>query len=133
VDNTDALAELLRSDVVPRELVLPRPKLTHHLEPVPYLRALCERGLRERGLGADLDARARLREELAIALANDLAGYFLTVRDIARAARKRGHTMALRGSAGNSLRFSPLALTRGHPPRLRPELGRLPPPRPAAP
>src|SRR5207302_3112272 len=30
-------------------------------------------------------------------------GYFLTVRDIARSARRRGHSMALRGSAGSSL------------------------------
>src|SRR5205823_3952413 len=70
---------------------------------VQYLRAWCERGLRDRGLGADLAARDRLRQELTIIEANDLAVYFLTVRDIAREARYRGHTMALRGSAGNSL------------------------------
>ncbi|MFO0928075.1 MAG: hypothetical protein U0736_13735 [Gemmataceae bacterium] len=90
-------------DVLSRELVLPKPKLTRPLALEPYLRAVGERGLRERGLGGDLAARARLREELAIIEANGLAGYFLTVRDIAREARRRGHTMALRGSAGNSL------------------------------
>jgi DNA-directed DNA polymerase III PolC len=103
VRNGDDLAELLRSDVLPRELILPRPARALRLGLVEYLRALCERGLRERRLGADLSARQRLREELAVIESAGLSGYFLTVRDIARMARRRGHTMALRGSAGNSL------------------------------
>src|SRR5207245_8129549 len=67
------------------------------------LRRLCERGLRRRELGDSLAARQRLREELAVIESAGLAGYFLVVRDIARYARRRHHSMALRGSAGNSL------------------------------
>jgi DNA-directed DNA polymerase III PolC len=103
VHNGDALAELLRSDVLPRERVLPEPRLPRAPDPGRYLHRLCERGLRRRELGADLDARRRLREELIVIEAAGLGGYFLTVRDIARVARRRGHSMALRGSAGNSL------------------------------
>jgi DNA-directed DNA polymerase III PolC len=123
VRHGEELAELLRSDVLPRDVVLPRPRLRRSLEPAGYLRALCERGLRERGLGADLTARQRLREELAIIEPADLAGYFLTVRDIARVARRGGHGMALRGSAGCSLVCYLLAITDVNPLRfgLEPE------------
>jgi len=103
IRNSDALAEQLRSDVLPRDLVLPPPRLPRHLGASEYLGALCERGLRRREMGDRLDARQRLREELAVIQMGDMAGYFLVVRDIARYARHRGHPMALRGSAGNSL------------------------------
>jgi DNA-directed DNA polymerase III PolC len=101
--NGEELAEQLRSDVLPRQLILPEPRRPRGLDSVPYLRALCERGLREREVAGDLRARTRLREELGLIEEAGLAGYFLTVRDIARWARRREHTMALRGSAGNSL------------------------------
>ena len=57
----------------------------------------------------------RLGEELVIIEAGGLADYFLVVRDIARHARHRRLTMALRGSAGNSLdmRNSNLAKSSG--------------------
>ncbi len=118
VRNTDCLAELLRSDVLPHELILPEPILPHNragrhasrAEMAEYLHRLCERGLRQRRNATEgvpystsIEARRRLREELAIIDAAGLPGYFLTVRDIARHARRRGHGMALRGSAGNSL------------------------------
>src|SRR5206468_2847297 len=48
-------------------------------------------------------ARQRLEEELHIIRQRGLAGYFLVVRQIAREARRRRFSMALRGSAGNSL------------------------------
>jgi DNA-directed DNA polymerase III PolC len=101
--NGDDLAELLRSDVLPRGLVLPEPRYSRPLDRTHYLHRLCERGLRQRELGTHLGARQRLREELAVIEAAGLIGYFLTVRDIARYARRQGHTIALRGSAGNSL------------------------------
>src|SRR5205807_8863827 len=91
------------SDVLPRNVILPRPHVPHSLDANHYLEALCERGLRRRDMGDNLAARQRLREELAVIKAADLAGYFLVVRDIARHARRKGHSMALRGSAGNSL------------------------------
>src|SRR5262249_37803387 len=64
---------------------------------------LCERGLRQRDLANPLEARRRLREELDVIEAAGLSGYFLVVRDVANHARRKGHSMALRGSAGNSL------------------------------
>ncbi|MCI0465071.1 MAG: PHP domain-containing protein [Gemmataceae bacterium] len=105
VRNTDLLAEQLRSDVLPRDTVLPEPRLPDRFinRPAAYLRRLCERGLRRRDLGQSLEARRRLREELAIIESGDLTGYFLVVRDIARYARQRDYGMALRGSAGSSL------------------------------
>jgi DNA-directed DNA polymerase III PolC len=119
VPNGDALADLLRSDVLPRERVLPEPRLPRPLDLSRYLHRLCERGLRRRELGADLDARRRLREELTVIEAAGLGGYFLTVRDIARVARRRGHSMALRGSAGNSLVCYLLGITDVDPLRFR--------------
>jgi DNA-directed DNA polymerase III PolC len=101
--NTGLLAEHLRSSVLPREVILPPPRVPRSLDANRYLEALCERGLRRREIGDNLTARQRLREELAIIGATDLAGYFLIVRDIAQYARRKNHSMALRGSAGNSL------------------------------
>jgi DNA-directed DNA polymerase III PolC len=48
-------------------------------------------------------AQRRLVEELTVLDNGNLPGYFLTVRDIARYARRQGLSMALRGSAGNCL------------------------------
>ncbi len=125
VANGEELASMLRSDVLPTRLVVPEPRTQHRLDLVRYLRALCERGLRERDMGDDLKARARLRRELQIIEANGLPGYFLTVRDIANLARKGGHTMALRGSAGNSLVCYLLGITDVDPLRFGLELERF--------
>jgi DNA-directed DNA polymerase III PolC len=103
VRNTVLLREQLRSSVLPRTVILPPPHVPRSLDANRYLELLCERGLRRRGLGGDLAARQRLREEVTIIEATGLAGYFLIVRDIARYARRKNHSMALRGSAGNSL------------------------------
>jgi DNA-directed DNA polymerase III PolC len=121
----DALAELLRSDVLPRQRILPRPLSAGGGDPDDQLRAACERGLRRRDLGADLEARRRLTHELSILLPAGLAGYFLTVRDIARYARQRGHTMALRGSAGSSLVCYVLGITDVNPLRFGLSLDRF--------
>src|SRR5262249_31626859 len=101
--NTELLAEQLRSSVLPRDVILPPPRVPRSLDANHYLEALCERGLARRDMGDNLTARQRLREELTVIEAADLAGYFLIVRDIARYARRQKHSMALRGSAGNSL------------------------------
>jgi DNA-directed DNA polymerase III PolC len=103
LDNTALLAEQLRSSVLPRDVILPPPRVPRSLDANRYLELLCERGLRRREMGDNLLARQRLREELAVIEAANLAGYFLIVRDIARYARRKNHSMALRGSAGNSL------------------------------
>jgi DNA-directed DNA polymerase III PolC len=103
VINTDRLAEQLKPDVLPNAWVLPPPFVPRQCDAAGFLRALCERGMRRRALSDHHFYRQRLREELKVILDRNLAGYFLVVRDIARYARRRGHPMALRGSAGNSL------------------------------
>ncbi|HVS34382.1 MAG TPA: DNA polymerase III subunit alpha, partial [Gemmataceae bacterium] len=124
--NGDLLAEQLRSsDILPRDLVLPQPRLRAGLDPMHFLHRLCERGLRQRDLGVDLAARERLREELALIETAGLAGYFLVVRDITRHVRRCGHTMALRGSAGNSLVCYLLGITDVDPLRFRLPLERF--------
>jgi DNA-directed DNA polymerase III PolC len=101
IRNADLLAGLLRSDVLPRATVLPPPRLPRSLDGVRLLRLLCERGLRRHR--KDSAARERLAEELHVIEAGGLSDYFLVARDIARYARYKGYSMALRGSAGNSL------------------------------
>jgi DNA-directed DNA polymerase III PolC len=103
VRNTDLLAERLQSKVLPRHTILPEPRAPRGCSTLQYLRALCERGLRERGLDNNPAARQRLEEELTVLANGNLPGYFLIVRQIARFARHKGFSMALRGSAGNSL------------------------------
>jgi DNA-directed DNA polymerase III PolC len=103
VRNAEALADRLSSDVLPRELILPAPRTRFGVDSVRRLRHLCERGLDRRPLHDAGRSRQRLHEELALIEAAGLPGYFLVVRGIARHARRKGHSMALRGSAGNSL------------------------------
>jgi DNA-directed DNA polymerase III PolC len=103
VANTDALADQLNPHMLPRDRILPPAYVPRQLDATTFLHKLCERGLSERHLNENPAARQRLKEELAIIQAAQLETYFLTVRDIARYARHKGHSMALRGSAGNSL------------------------------
>jgi len=123
--NLARLAEQLPSDVLPRRTVLPPAKVPRGLQQQQYLRLLCERGLRRRGLYGDPAAHERLGEELAIIDAGGLAPYFLVVRDIARHARHRHLTMALRGSAGNSLVCFLLEITDVNPLRFQLALDRF--------
>jgi DNA-directed DNA polymerase III PolC len=111
VRNTDVLANQLSDDVLPRETVLPPPRVPRPLDANRYLKLLCERGLRERGMSHSPEARTRLRQEMALVESMDLAGYFLIVRDIARHARMQNYDMALRGSAGNCLICYLLSIT----------------------
>ncbi len=103
VRNAENLADRLSSDVLPRELILPSPRVPYGVDAGCHLRGLCERGLARRPLYDAELAPVRLREELALIEAAGLPGYFLVVHGIARYARRHGHSMALRGSAGNSL------------------------------
>ncbi len=102
VRNTDLLAEQLQGTVLPDKVILPSPH-TRNWAALDYLRILCERGMRDRGLAANPVAQKRLEEELKVLAHGNLPGYFLIVRQIARYARKQRLSMALRGSAGNCL------------------------------
>jgi DNA-directed DNA polymerase III PolC len=125
VRNTDALAEQLQSHVLPHDVILPKPCVPRQHDATSYLRLLCERGLRQRELDDSLPARQRLRQELTVIEAGELAGYFLVVRDIALYARRKGYGMALRGSAGNSLVCFLLKITDVDPLRFRLPLERF--------
>lgn len=117
VVNLRRLAEQCRSDVLPRGVTLPPAKAPRGWTSFQFLQALCERGLRRiaeapAGDRADDETyRRRLAEELHLVQLRDLADYFLVVRDIALHARRRGLSMALRGSAGNSLLCYLLGIT----------------------
>ncbi|GBD35237.1 DNA polymerase III subunit alpha [bacterium HR36] len=108
--HAEQLAEQCRSDVLPRQLVLPAPPAYWQGLPEAeaasalwqQLRSRCDQALESR-YGDSPSARARLQQELAIIGQRGLAGYFLVVQEIAQEARRRGYPMALRGSAGNSL------------------------------
>jgi DNA-directed DNA polymerase III PolC len=123
--NLTQLTEQLPWDVLPRRTVLPPAKVPRGLQNQQYLRLLCNRGLHRRGLYGDPAAHERLGEELAIIDAGDLGPYFLVVRDIARYARHRRLTMALRGSAGNSLVCYLLEITDVNPLRFQLALDRF--------
>ena len=103
VENLSRLVAAIDDDIVPRRLILPKPHLPFGSPEGRVLRRACERGLAARGLLGRADARSRLDLELRIIGDAGLDGYFLIVRSIARHARRMGHTLALRGSAGNSL------------------------------
>src|SRR5581483_7029209 len=88
VRNAEALADRLSSDVLPREPILPEPRLRSGVNSIGFLRHLGERGLGRRPLHDAGQARKRLQEELTLIELAGLSGYFLVVRGIARYARR---------------------------------------------
>jgi DNA-directed DNA polymerase III PolC len=109
--NAVTLAEMCRSDVLPRGTVLPPVKLPTGQDAQTHLRSHCERGLRQREWRDGGAAGKRLERELALIAQRDLAAYFLAVADIAGEARRQGWPLALRGSAGSSLVCHLLGIT----------------------
>jgi DNA-directed DNA polymerase III PolC len=101
--NAGRLAEMCRSDVLPRGVVLPPAKLPDGQDAEGYLRLLCERALPQRTWQDEPTVRRRLAQELALISQHDLAAYFLAVGEMAAEARRRGWPLSLRGSAGSSL------------------------------
>ncbi|MEV0383128.1 DNA polymerase III subunit alpha [Nonomuraea sp. NPDC050643] len=72
-------------------------------DPVPLLRHRVEDGLARRGLDRSGDARARLRDEMAIIERKRLSGYFIAVAGITDMIRGMGIRCAIRGSGAGSL------------------------------
>jgi DNA polymerase III alpha subunit len=101
--NAGRLAEICRSDVLPRGIVLPPAKLPDGQDPESYLRLLCERALTQRTVPDEPGVRRRLAEELSVISQHDLPAYFLAVHEIAAEAHRRSWPISLRGSAGSSL------------------------------
>jgi error-prone DNA polymerase len=82
------------------------------MSPQTYLRTLVYRGARERyGWPVTTKVERQLEYELGIIARMDLAGYFLIVWDIARAAREMGVLAQGRGSAANSAVCYALGIT----------------------
>jgi error-prone DNA polymerase len=80
--------------------------------PQSYLRTLVERGARERyGSPLATAVERQLEYELGIIARMDLAGYFLVVWDIVRAAQELGVLAQGRGSAANSAVCYALGIT----------------------
>jgi error-prone DNA polymerase len=84
-----------------------------------YLRTLVARGARKRyGDPLPVDAERQLEYELGIIARMDLAGYFLVVWDIVRAAEELGVLCQGRGSAANSAVCYALGITAVDPVRM---------------
>src|SRR5207249_3999430 len=79
--------------------------------PIGSLRALTERGARERYRPITPRDRQQLEHELGMLERLDLAGYFLIVWDIVRFCRERGILCQGRGSAANSAVCYSLGIT----------------------
>lgn len=103
MDNTVSLARELESHVVPRDIIFPTPRKKWGVSENDRFRLLCKRGMARRGFLHDKQAQNRLAQELALIEKLGFIGYFLVVRSIAKKSRRMGLSMALRGSAGNSL------------------------------
>jgi error-prone DNA polymerase len=79
--------------------------------PIGHLRALTERGARERWRPITPKVRRQLEHELALIEKLDLAGYFLIVWDVVRFCREEGILCQGRGSAANSAVCYALGIT----------------------
>src|SRR5262249_2175729 len=73
--------------------------------PTSYLRALCERGLRERytDISSSSPQRRQLEHELEVIAKLELEEFFLCVHDIVDTARSLRLRVSGRGSAANSI------------------------------
>ena len=87
IRNSDALAEQLRSDVLPRDVIVPKPALRHGQEPKTHLKALCDQGLRQRGLEGDKAAEKRLERELEL-IKDGETGFLVPPADAATMAKR---------------------------------------------
>lgn len=101
--NTIDLFGDLESNVLPSKILFPTPREKWKVSGSVRLRHLCKRGMGRRGYATDAEANKRLALELGLIERLGFTGYFLVVRSIAKKARRMGMSMALRGSAGNSL------------------------------
>ncbi|MGH2499902.1 MAG: DNA polymerase III subunit alpha, partial [Candidatus Limnocylindria bacterium] len=110
LENTLRIAE--RCDVVlPSELRLPHFDVPGGRTPDEQLRALAERGAREKYGEITRALRERLEHELSVIGAMGYAAYILIVQDFIRFAQERGILTAVRGSAGGSLVNYAIGLT----------------------
>lgn len=101
--NTVDLIGDLESNVLPSKILFPTPREKWGVSGSVRLRHLCQRGMKKREYAGDFEANKRLELELGLIERLGFVGYFLVVRSIAKKARRMGMSMALRGSAGNSL------------------------------
>ncbi len=113
IRNNQRLSEECSSfRLLPRKVVFPGFPCPNGGTPREYLRKLCERGMRDRyGEIPPEAAEARLERELRLIGRLGFAGYFLVVWDIVQYARRRGQTLAGRGSGAGSIVAYTLGIT----------------------
>ncbi len=119
------LADRLETNLLPARLIFPAPRKKPGIEDGKRLEYLSRKGLKQRELDRDTAACKRMVEEIELICRLGFAGYFLVVRSIARKATRMGLSMALRGSAGNSLICYLLGITEVDPLRFELPLERF--------
>jgi error-prone DNA polymerase len=109
--NTDALADRLRFTLDDLGYRFPEYPVAPGETMFSHLRALTEKGARERYRPYHEKARAQIERELALIEKLDLAGYFLIVWDVVDYCRRSDILVQGRGSAANSAVCYSLGIT----------------------
>ncbi|MDQ3871840.1 MAG: DNA polymerase III subunit alpha, partial [Chloroflexota bacterium] len=111
IANTRRIAEMTDVRFTFGELRLPDFPVPAGHTAESWLRAECERGLRERYGEPTRELRERLDYELRVITEMGYAGYFLIVADFTRFAREQGIATTCRGSAPGSIVAYTLGIT----------------------
>jgi error-prone DNA polymerase len=109
--NTEALADRLRFTLEDLPYEFPEYPLPPGETMTSYLRAMTDRGARDRYRPYHDRAQRQVERELALIEKLELEGYFLIVWDIVNFCRERGILVQGRGSAANSAVCYSLGLT----------------------
>ena len=103
ISNTRAIAEMTSLELPFGQLRLPDFPVPDGHTVESWLRAECERGLRERYGAVTEELQRRLDYELDVIIRMGYAAYFLIVADFTRFARQQGIATTCRGSAPGSI------------------------------
>ncbi|CAN5775298.1 DNA polymerase III subunit alpha [soil metagenome] len=109
--NTRLIAEMTDLELPFGQLRLPDFPVPDGHTVESWLRAECERGLRDRYGEVTPDLQARLDYELEVIISMGYAAYFLIVADFTRFARQQGIATTCRGSAPGSIVNYTLGIT----------------------
>ena len=110
-DNTARIAESVNIDIQFGRAILPDAGVPVGVEPVDYLRQLCEEGLYRRYVTPTEEQIERLRYEISVVAECGFVEYMLIVRDLALFARSQKIPMGVRGSAAASIILYCLGVT----------------------
>ncbi|RLT28538.1 MAG: DNA polymerase III subunit alpha [Chloroflexi bacterium] len=110
-DNTARIAESVDIKIQFGRAILPDAGVPEGVEPVDYLRQLCEEGLYRRYVTPTEEHIERLRYEISVVAECGFVEYMLIVRDLALFARSQKIPMGVRGSAAASIILYCLGVT----------------------